>query len=799
MNEISMNPLTLNLFAYLQSRTNLLLLIVYLSLATIFAPLQITQVNNCPSGEHEYKIEQSIVLYIDYYGCSLGRRISNSPVGSIPKSSAGWFLPLPAILQGAILKKRLTKGERRRQRRRAERLYEARSQLFDLMQHSLSQTFVIPSIVTFLLILFCIVTYNIECLFLAFLPLLLWLYSNLEIRYHILRQPEAKFIKWGLQLIALSFILTATGWFLLWLKQFLYLSHQLLFASNSFVLASTVVVGSAKIAEINIASSGEESPSLSASNQEVDYWSKARQITQVASYLKNTNLREIAKASGFSLTSVYRHMKAKIARDQHPESHFWETEEGQKWLARLVCSTLFHFAIKRGIGLESLSDFLKTLQIDTHFGVSATALRGVQSQIEEQVIKYGQIHSQEGAQASTQLEIVGGVDETFFDQMVLVMLDLVSGYALCEEFSESRTTETWKEKVDKALKPFGAKVRYLVSDRAKPLINLATEHFECSSIADLFHAVHKISQGFSLPLQRRLKNAEKEAQKAHEKLKKISEQESKAWQEQQACYQKAQEEVKKCQKIVEQYQSFLHQFTLTVHPFDTTDSSPQSSSAVTIKLGKIVANLLKLGEEQQLVSYQKHLKTVKNQLTDLGALMDVWFEWVDQSLAEQKHDQITQAWLKEIFLPKIYWQCQLKKCRSKKLRPIYQTAYQQSMLKLSQHPLTEKIEPELMREYEEWAKTMVNRFQRTSSAVEGRNGHLSQLNFCRRGLGKKKLPVLTVLHNFELRRQDGTTAAQRFFGIEFPDLFESVLPNINKLPRPRKSRSLKAVVDKAVA
>ena len=90
-------------------------------------------------------------------------------------------------------------------------------------------------------------------------------------------------------------------------------------------------------------------------------------------------------------------MKAKMARNQHPESHFWETQEGQKWLARLVAATLFHFAIKRAIGLESWSDFIKTLYNITHFGVSATALRGIQVQIEEQIIKYGQVHEQKGA------------------------------------------------------------------------------------------------------------------------------------------------------------------------------------------------------------------------------------------------------------------------------------------------------------------------------------------------------------------------------------------------------------------
>lgn len=316
-----MNPLTLTLFAYLQSRTNLLLLIVYLSLATIFAPLQIILVNNCPLGEYENIFEHTTMHSLDYHSCLLGRQISNSPVGSIPKSSAGWFLPLPAILQGAILKKRLTKGERKRQRRRAERLYEARSQLFDLMLHSLSQTFVMPSIVTFLLILFCIVTYNMKCLFLAFLPLLLWLCSNLEIRYDILRQPEVKLIKWGLQLLALSFILTATACFLLMIKRFLYWSHLQLFDNLSFLLAGTVLASNPKIDRINIKSKDQKIPPALVNNQEVDYWLKARQIAQVAQ--NSTNFREIAKATGFSLSSVYRHIKAKIARNQHPESHFF--------------------------------------------------------------------------------------------------------------------------------------------------------------------------------------------------------------------------------------------------------------------------------------------------------------------------------------------------------------------------------------------------------------------------------------------------------------------------------------------
>ena len=83
---------------------------------------------------------------------------------------------------------------------------------------------------------------------------------------------------------------------------------------------------------------------------------------------------------------------------------------------------------------------------------------------------------------------------------------------------------------------------------------------------------------------------------------------------------------------------------------------------------------------------------------------------------------------------------------------------------------------------------MVSKFQRCSSAVEGRNGYLAQVHHNRRGLSTKRLKVSTVIHNFALKRSDGTTAAERLFGRKFPDLFEYLENNLGELPQPRKSR-----------
>ena len=84
---------------------------------------------------------------------------------------------------------------------------------------------------------------------------------------------------------------------------------------------------------------------------------------------------------------------------------------------------------------------------------------------------------------------------------------------------------------------------------------------------------------------------------------------------------------------------------------------------------------------------------------------------------------------------------------------------------------------------------MVSNLQRTSSAVEGRNGYLSQRHHNGRGLLLERLKALTIIHNYALKRFDDTTAANRLFGKEFPDLFEWVAHRLDDLPLPRQYKN----------
>jgi hypothetical protein len=97
-------------------------------------------------------------------------------------------------------------------------------------------------------------------------------------------------------------------------------------------------------------------------------------------------------------------------------------------------------------------------------------------------------------------------------------------------------------------------------------------------------------------------------------------------------------------------------------------------------------------------------------------------------------------------------------------------------------PWSEEVKQEMIKKGREMAET----FQRSSSCVEGRNGMLS-LNYHRfHRLNARTLKVLTIVHNFDVRRSDGSTAAERFFEAKHENLFESLVVNVRIPGKPQR-------------
>ena len=145
-------------------------------------------------------------------------------------------------------------------------------------------------------------------------------------------------------------------------------------------------------------------------------------------------------------------------------------------------------------------------------------------------------------------------------------------------------------------------------------------------------------------------------------------------------------------------------------------------------------------------------------------------------------------WAEDLLLARMYWHEQLRRTRCAGQKAQIALVLQAVEQAFERHGCTRQLKPEVLAGWQAWAAEHARAFQRASSAVEGRNGYLSQMQHNHRGLPRRRYPVWTVLHNFDGRAEDGTTPASRFFRRSFPDLFESVLSKIDALPMPRQRR-----------
>jgi hypothetical protein len=503
---------------------------------------------------------------------------------------------------------------------------------------------------------------------------------------------------------------------------------------------------------------------------------QAQKVFQIVSDHSRKSVRAIAKATGLSKSTVHRHQQSRSIRNQYPESELWESSAGGDWLRRLVIASIFVFSFQHGVGLDSLSKFFRLLRLDRHIGVSPSSLGKIREMMETAILAYQQAQQSALANRVQPIDVCGGIDETFFDQVVLVMLDLPSGFILVEEITSDCCFETWQQPVAKICEQLGLRLRSCVSDRAKALIKLATKQLSCPSIPDLFHVMRDLSLGLGQALSQQLLGLNK-------RLKNLEDMQADlTLQQQVATHQQA------IQASLHQYRNSLHQITTCLHPFAIGTGLIQTSIQVQDQLIQQQQLLKHLQQSHQLKDKTDGLRKFEKQVPELSRSLDLWWDWVKDALSTQTDDPVTIDWVCSAFLPALYWQQQAQRTKNPDLRVAYQEAADLAQVTLLATSFHRKLSPEQLSQWQAWGRWMVTKFQRTSSAVEGRNGYLTQIYHNRRGLSPRRLKVQTTIHNFYLKRADGSTAAERLFGKSSPDLFESLLKQMPILPQARRRK-----------
>ncbi len=256
----------------------------------------------------------------------------------------------------------------------------------------------------------------------------------------------------------------------------------------------------------------------------------------------------------------------------------------------------------------------------------------------------------------------------------------------------------------------GLTVKYLVSDRAKAIVKLALTDLGTTSIADLFHVLYNLNRSIAFELNCLGAKLQKQLKMEQEK----------------GAEPELIAQIKTNQKRLQQsrltYDHCCHRLSTCLHPFALKENRPQTTETVAMELQSLLHRLQTLRQTHQLKDSRNSLRAMKNQIKSLSAIVDLWWSWVDQCLAACECEINLVHWVKDYLLPAAYWQQQVQRTKNPELGEDYQAAYLKAQEFLRIHPVTMSLSSKEREQWQYWAIWMVSKFQRCSSAVEGRNG-----------------------------------------------------------------------------
>ena len=300
---------------------------------------------------------------------------------------------------------------------------------------------------------------------------------------------------------------------------------------------------------------------------------------------------------------------------------------------------------------------------------------------------------------------------------------------------------------------------------------------------DFFHLVHEIVKSYSLAIGRRLRHAHQAFSKPRRPL-------ARARRPSQRCGSPAgagrgggeAAEVQHWESVHRTYRHHLETLSLTCIP-SVLPTRPPDLRTGRKPVARGDGGHRSVRRSASVAGPTDAMDKVRKQLAGLAALVDFWWQGVRQDLEHSGPLADVAAMGGRVLAAAGL----LGAASGPHALPATQSQDASRPWKAVQaafepHPITQQLAPEVLAEWQAWATERVKAFQRASSAVEGRNGYLSQMHHNHRGLPKRRYKVWTVLHNFDCRAADGTTPASRFFRRAFPDLFETVLSQLMTCP-----------------
>ena len=535
----------------------------------------------------------------------------------------------------------------------------------------------------------------------------------------------------------------------------------------------------------------------------------AQKIVDIKTVLKNThNKSEAARSvNGPRSTARYwldRESKTGLSREVEL---FFESPSGMAFLHQLTISAQFAIIQLAGGGLEVFSTFLHLSQLDQFVASSHGVLHKQNVVMEEAINQFGSDERKQLIPKMPAKEISVCQDETFHPEICLVAIEPVSNFIILEEYSEKRDGEAWSKAMKGALDDLPVKIIQSTSDEGTGLVKYVEKELGAHHSSDLFHGLQEITRATSAPFRAKVKQAEAahagsivaltRLEVEHEQYA-INNSSPEPWSTLKQKIEAAEtdinstaqylQEVKQCQEKAKDAKKALG---AAYHPYDLNTGKSRMVEEIS---ALIEANLAIIESSATYVELSENcMKRLEKARRVFHLMMTtVVFFWttIKQYVSALGLSSDLEALMHDVLIPALYLQLAAKKAKGAAERKRIAKLASELLAHLDVCDVWCNLPLDQCERIRMVALQCAQLFQRSSSCVEGRNGYLSLRHHSSHRLNKRKLSALTVIHNYFIKRPDGTTAAERFFESKPRDLFAYLLDNLTMLSRPAKARRI---------
>ena len=486
---------------------------------------------------------------------------------------------------------------------------------------------------------------------------------------------------------------------------------------------------------------------------------------------------------------------------------FFESPAGLAFLHRLQIAAHFVMTLLGPMGVRMVALLFELAGLAPFIATSYSAQRRINLALQDKMAEFEGIERPVliekmkqllAHQGRSQREIITLSDETFHPAVCLVAIEACSNFILLEEYHDRRDADTWNSSMDEAISDLPVKIIACCSDEARALKSHVCRHLGATHLCELFHAQYEITKGCSATLARREREAKKNVEKYEERLKTITEEVvapadeaikagRKHFAEHHlAIARKRQEETAQDR---EEMREAVRGLGDAYHPYDLESGARRDLEQVEGDLeacyqkARAVAERVGLSERaRNCIEKSARLKSA------IVASVGFYHELIARRLQWLKVGPGLRELITTLLIPCFYLSGAATRARDATERRRISGAASELYAKLKEHRRWQQLPRAAQERYERFARECAELFVRSSSAVEGRNGQLALHHHGLHRLSKAKLKALTITHNYFLKREDGTTAAERFFGVKHSDLFEWLVENMPQPSRPSKKR-----------